>query len=111
MRKSLLLAAAGSSAYFYYRARQTEKEVFPVDKLDENVFVKRHNFLSYGIIPLTSRMTIIRNNTNELMLYNPVPINKEELKNLGHVQYVIVGNKQHVKFLTYVHDAFILTSD
>jgi hypothetical protein len=101
--KPLLLVASTSIAYFYYRSHQTltQNETMIIVKLDENVFIKCHNFLSYGMIPLSSRMTIIRNH-NDLILYNPVPISKEEIKNLGQVKYIIVGNQRHIKFFTDV---------
>ncbi|KAL0484759.1 srp54 [Acrasis kona] len=79
----------------------------PTQQIGDNVWTRPHVFDAFKMISVNSRMTIIRNpDNNELILYNPVPMKREELDKLGKVKYIIVSNTDHHKFITSLLSEF-----
>ncbi len=67
-----------------------------------------HNF-TVNLMPVTSRMTVVRLAGNGLWLHSPIPLDKRllsELAALGEVRAIVAPNKAHHLFLTPCAAAF-----
>jgi hypothetical protein len=99
---SVVLATTGAVLFgmVYKSVQQIVPPSDVIEEVAENVWSHQHYFKMFGVMNLSSRMTIIRNG-NEIMLINPVFVSdalKKNIGQLGTVKYVIVSNGEHHKF-------------
>ncbi len=70
--------------------------------IDENIWCMDGDSVSMYTIPFQTRMTIIRQNDNNLWLHSPVAINESRInaiKELGAVSHIIAPNNLHHLFV------------
>jgi hypothetical protein len=76
--------------------------------LGPEIWSATHNF-KVGLMPLSTRMTVVRLGENHLWLHSPIPLDKDlltELAALGEVRAVVAPNKVHHLFLAPCAAAF-----
>lgn len=69
--------------------------------LGPEIWCATHNF-KVGLMPVSTRMTVVRLSENNLWLHSPIPLDKDllrELAALGEVRTVVAPNKVHHLFL------------
>lgn len=75
----------------------------------ENVWVVRHYLRLFGIMPVVTRMIVVRLADKKLWLWAPIPLSAaliDELKALGEVTYVVAPNSFHHLFLKPCREHF-----
>lgn len=72
-------------------------------EIDKNIWIYEGSTVNFYGFPYSTRMTIILLNNGNLWIHSPEKLNKnlkEELDNLGKVEYLISPNKLHHLFLS-----------
>jgi hypothetical protein len=74
----------------------------PLDRLDDGIWTVTAPLMAMGVIPMTSRMTVIRlPGDGGLLVHSPVKISPDihrELTALGPVRHVVAPNRMHHMF-------------
>lgn len=76
--------------------------------LGPEIWCATHNF-KVGLMPVSTRMTVVRLGENHLWLHSPIPLDQDlltELAALGEVRAVVAPNKVHHLFLAPCAAAF-----